>query len=179
MVQALVKSILSYGATVWMTGNKNLCCMDKITRACSRFVYCKSKFESISDYVNEMRWLYDKDLCKLEVCKLTYKMVNDIGPKFFSNYICQPENLINTRNRTYVQPQNSSNSIAKKSFQYRASEILYNLPDFVTQSIKNVSFRAFSKNVKSLLLDNESAKRMFEIFELIDSLEFDNMINNL
>jgi hypothetical protein len=64
VVEALVLSILYYACPIWLIGKNNKKSADKIIRSCARFVYCKRKYDSISDNINvDLNWLNVEYMC--------------------------------------------------------------------------------------------------------------------
>lgn len=179
VVQALVNSIYTYACPVWLIGKKNITGIDKIIRACARFISGKSKYDSIIDDINNYGWLLAQNVVNFELMKISYKILNECGPTYFKNYLTLANDTKCTRNKTYSEPLlNIKNNIAKKSFRYRAlKKKILNVPELSLEYIRHVNFTVFKNFVKTFLIDKQRAERMSEIFELIDNYEFENCIN--
>lgn len=178
VIQALVHSIFSYGCAVWLVGKKNLESVNKIIRTCSRFVSGKLKYDSISDDVNAYGWLNAKNVVAFEVSKLTFKILNECGPKVFNNYLNMESKNVCTRNKSYILPPlNVKTQIGKKSFRYRAAKTMMTLPNNLQENVYVTNLVNFKKQVKNVLIDKQRTERMTEILALIDEYEFDNLLN--
>lgn len=176
-MQALVHSIFSYGCIIWLVGKESKNTVNKIIRACARFVTCKSKYDTISDDVNEFGWMVAKNIVSFELAKFTYKIINECAPTFFINYLNLEGLNFNTRNNTYCKPLSCpKTTIGKKSFRYRAMQAWLNLPEKVRSSAKHVSFDVFKLQTKRILIEKQLCERMIEIFDLIDDYEFENIL---
>lgn len=130
----------------------------------------------ISDEVNEYNWLFANNIVKLELSKLTYKILKGCVPDFFQNYIILESETMQTRNKTYCVPSLvCKTAVGKKSFRYRAQNNWLNIPPCFTSSIGNSTFYVFKKKAKNLLINNQYEERMRVIFEMIDNFEFESI----
>jgi hypothetical protein len=145
-----VKS-LYYASAVWFKCSKNIeNQINKVIRSAARFVLGKRKFDSISlDIVRELGWLDCKFKCKFEVVKIAYKLLNNVCPEYFHNYLVISNPTVRTtRSKQYFHAQTDSSSLyGSNSFKYFASHSWCNIPD---QLKSDVSFNVFKNNVFQL-----------------------------
>lgn len=172
VVQALILPIIMYCCPIWLVGSSNLKCINNILRRCARFVYGKSKFDSISDeIIVDLEWLNANltNCCKFEMSKIAFNMYNNIGPGIFRDYICQEKRIVRaTRTVTYSEPNIICNGLMRKSFQYRASKTVLNLPVRITEKLRNLSIIEFKRLVKCELVHEQCTERMVELFDILD-----------
>jgi hypothetical protein len=174
VVQSLVCSIFNYAAPVWLFSKHNFNEINKIIRACARFIYNKSKYDGISDNINvDLEWLVAENVVKLEMGKVVCKILNGTCPKYFDNYISEIGECSRiTRSNEYVVPSMQiNNGMGKRSFKYRASKFWLSLPTDMKESCKHVSFTIFKADLKQYLLNNQCTERMIDLFDIIDIFE--------
>lgn len=174
VIQALVLSLTNYATPIWLISMKNLNLIDKLIKTCARFIFNKSKYDSISDILNvDLDWLNAKNLCLFEMAKLSYRMMNNTGPELFHNYLeLQQTNERTTRNQSYIS-LNISHGWGAKSFKTRASNAWVKLPELIQINSNIFSLMTFKKLVKNHFINLQRTDRMREIFELIDDYEAD------
>lgn len=167
-------------------GKHNIVNINKIIRACGRFIFSKNKYESITDNINvDLEWLTAENIVQSELCKMSHKMLNGIGPTYFHKYLSDSNvNYRSTRNIAYYEPSIMiNNNIGKRSFKYRASVAWLNLPEYIKDKCKNMSVPMFKNAVKKCLLHDQNTRRMYELFEIIDVYDqifpgYENFIMN-
>jgi hypothetical protein len=154
LVRSLVLSKLYYSAVVWFNGSKaHLNAIDKLIRTCARYALDKRKYDSVSlEMTSTLKWLNCKYRIQFELLKFSFKIVYDICPDIFKNYLdLTPVPIRSTRSGTRVSNSITCNSTwGKRSFRYRASEVWINLPSY----LKSVSsYPLFKKLVYDYLHD--------------------------
>jgi len=159
IVNALILSKLKYAASVWFKGSKaNFKAIDKIIKACGRFVLGLQKYDCVSsDLNNELKWLKSKYLLKFECLKICYHIINLSCPNQFKDYLLvNTFNNIKTRQANYCKTTLKTNSLwGKNSFRQFASHEWINLPE----SLKNctsTSFNSFKSRILEHLLHSQS-----------------------
>jgi hypothetical protein len=152
LVNALVLSHIKYSSVVWLKSSScNYKSIDSVIRRGARFVYSLMKFDSVSDLIcTDLNWLFCKYQYKLDVLKLAYKSINNIGPLYFKNYLCT--NIVDTtrtRHRVYQTPALDIYTVGRNSFKYTGSKELIDLPNNISMS---QSFFSFKNDVIDFLL---------------------------
>jgi len=133
-------------------GTSNFKAIDKIIKACGRFVLGLQKYDSVSsDLTNELKWLKSKYLLKFECLKICYHIINLTCPNQFKDYLLVNNfNNIKTRQANYCKTAQKTNSLwGNNSFRQFASHEWINLPE----SLKNCTSISFS-SFKSKLLEH-------------------------
>jgi hypothetical protein len=109
---------------------------------------------------------------------MCYKILNNIVPVYFKNYVSIESETIQTRNNLYKQPLLIPKSaIGKKSFRYRSQQNWLNLPENLQTTYTTSSLIVFQEACKTFLINKQRTVRMKELFDMIDEYEFYNMMN--
>jgi hypothetical protein len=68
-------------------------------------------------------WLFAKSIVKFELCKLSFKMLNECGPVFYNNYLSMEYEMMSTRNKMYLEPVlKYKTAVGKKKFSIQGAE---------------------------------------------------------
>lgn len=178
IIRALVLSILNYASCIWIKACKsNQETVNRIIRACVRFIYCKNKYDSLCDIINiDLGLLLPDFMYQYEIAKLCFKFFSNSAPDYFNNYLATSVSTIRQTRRnayTILKPSHSS-KMGRKSFRFNAEKVWSQLPESIRNIINVISFPQFKKWSFNYFLDNQRTNRMYELFNLIDDYENDN-----
>jgi hypothetical protein len=158
LANSLILSKLKYAGIVWSINNKNIQKqVDKMIRIAARFVFCKRKYDKVSDEINfNLEWLNCKYCFKFEVLKLAYKINEGSCPDYFKNYlVLDNPKEVTTRNCNYFIPNfKAKSSWGESTFKMIGSNLWLNLDNEIKQAS---SFAIFKIKLYAVLLNNQIA----------------------
>ena len=108
LVSATCISLIRYCSAVW--GRANKCehnVMDKCIRRCTRAVFHKFKFESISNELLSLGWLLSSSMYKYSLCLFIYMIIHNRCPYYFTNLARMKKTPYFTKFLNHVQISNS------------------------------------------------------------------------
>jgi hypothetical protein len=158
LVTALTISHLNYCSSIWMNcSSQNRQSVDCLLRRAARYVCCKDKFDPVSrDFNDVLQWLNCTNRMKFETLKLAFAMFHDIGPKYFSSYLCLDAASLSTRHKRYSRPSLHVKSWwGERSFKFTASRLWLELPINISEC---TSYHRFKYLVFTHLLSDQSSE---------------------
>jgi hypothetical protein len=105
VISALVLSQINFASILWLR-QSNYKIIDLLIKKCARYVFNLLKYDSVTELVcTQLGWLFSKYHQQFETLKLAYKVVNNIGPLYFRNYLTSDTiEGVHTRQRQYITP---------------------------------------------------------------------------
>ena len=134
----LIEPILCYTETVWgelsATSSKTL---QRLQNRAGRIVLRRG---SSKDTFNVLGWAEPETKWKRHKCTLVYKCLNNLVPKYLSDYFTRNYNVhsYNTRRRTDLHLPKPKLSLVKRTFRYSGSA-LFNLLSRSIQNAESIS----------------------------------------
>lgn len=130
--------------------------LQTLQNQCIRFVFGVRKYEHISPYRRQLKWLTTKSRRKYLLGSLIYKILSTRQPiylfELLEQYFSFPtRDLRSTGQKTFDIPFNKS-KIFDKTFQYKAISLWNNLPKNVTDS---ETLNSFKNRLFKFLFENE------------------------
>jgi hypothetical protein len=149
-------SHIKYASVVWLKHSvPNYKNVDSIIKRCARFLYGLLKYNSVTESIcSDLHWLFAKYQYELDVLKFAYKVVNNLVPLYFRDYLHTDRvERITTRRRIYNDPTVSFNGFyGKQCFKYIGSKEIVDLPNHIFTS---QSFFSYKSDVISFLLSSQ------------------------
>jgi len=116
-MKSLVNSVIQYMIVLWgETTIKNLKKIENAIRSMARFVTGKGKYDSISEEITELEWLYPKLQYEFKVLCLclTFKLVKCGNIEAFNNYYKRVS-------ETHGFPTSNANKLSISNYQFKGS----------------------------------------------------------
>ena len=135
IISALVFSKLLYCTSVWAGATKkNIESLQKVQNFAARIVTGTRKFEHITPYLNDLRWLPVAMQLEIRDTIMTYKSLNGLT----TSEIYEG----NTRNKDKLHVPHYRTTTAQRSFKYRGTSLWNSLP----KEIRDISSLDSFKN---------------------------------
>jgi len=153
LCNSLILSLFDYGDAVYgdsltLKLQKQI---QKVQNSCMRFAYNIPFRQHITPHLNAHNILNMKNRRKYHMYMLIYRIVKNEEPLYLKNHLVSMRNPNNTRNHhLFNVPAHRTNNF-QKSFSYVSANLWNNL----SNDLKNSSPKIFSKQIKSMLLQEQ------------------------
>jgi hypothetical protein len=150
---SLITPHLNYGILIWSSNTSRL---SKIQKKCLRRIKLEKYNAHTEPIFKELKLLKIKDLCKLQILKFYYKLVNKSLPKYFDCMVPKRSSEVHQR---YTRQINNfatpmvNHEFARKCIRYL---LVYNINNTSKQIIEKThthSYNGYSLYIKNYILD--------------------------
>ena len=152
LVQALALGYLNYCPNIWGTTSKTqLQRVQKLQNFAAKVaVGSGKKYDRATPYINKLEWIKIDKKCLLDICILTYKVLNQLLPDWLITFTMVSDiNPFPTRQGNNLVVPRTQTHTGERGIKVRAPKLWNNLPLDVRNSS---SLNVFKKKVKNFML---------------------------
>ncbi len=154
VVQSLVLSLINYCIVIWGTTNETLLHnVQKLQNFAAKVaVGCTRKYDHVTPFIKELKWLKIKEKHTLDKCTTVYKAVNNCYPDWYLKFPTVREHTTsNTRQLNNLYVGRARTDSGARAITILGPKLWNTLP---TNVINSESLYAFKSRLSKILLNN-------------------------